>query len=103
MLHIFVMVKLNFQLPLHQSSKSRDPSESILVINLHLEDAFIQSDLQCIQAIHFLSVHVFPGNWTHNLCAANAMLYHWATGFYNILICCSINIIILNAKNSCTA
>ncbi len=23
--------------------------------------------------------YVFPGNWTHNLCAANAMLYHWAT------------------------
>ncbi len=22
---------------------------------------------------------VFPGNRTHNLCAANAMLYHWAT------------------------
>ncbi len=22
----------------------------------------------------FLSVHVFPGNRTHNLCAANAML-----------------------------
>ncbi len=30
MLYIFVMVKLNFQLPLHQSLKSRDPSESIL-------------------------------------------------------------------------
>ncbi len=28
----------------------------------------------------FLSVHVFPGNRTHNLCAANAMLYHWAKG-----------------------
>ncbi len=28
----------------------------------------------------FLSVHVFPGNRIHNLCAANAMLYHWATG-----------------------
>ncbi len=28
----------------------------------------------------FLSVHVFPGNRTHNLCAANAMLYHWTTG-----------------------
>ncbi len=28
----------------------------------------------------FLSVHEFPGNRTHNLCAANAMLYHWATG-----------------------
>ncbi len=29
---------------------------------MHLADAFIQSDLQCIQAIHFfLLVHVFPG------------------------------------------
>ncbi len=29
----------------------------------YLADAFIQSDLQCIQAIHFiLSVCVFPGN-----------------------------------------
>ncbi len=28
----------------------------------------------------FLSGHVFPGNRTHNLCAANAMLNHWATG-----------------------
>ncbi len=47
---------------------------------MHLADAFIQSDLQCIhQVIHFLLVCVFPGNWTHNLCAANAMLYHWAT------------------------
>ncbi len=27
----------------------------------------------------FLSVCV-PGNRTHNLCTANAMLYHWATG-----------------------
>ncbi len=52
---------------------------------MHLADAFIQSDLQAIQAIYvyiyfFLSVHVFPGNRTHNLCTANAMLYHWATG-----------------------
>ncbi len=45
---------------------------------MHLADAFIQSNFQCIQVIHFLSV--FPGNWTHNLCAANAMLYHWTTG-----------------------
>ncbi len=37
----------------------------------HLADTFIQSD---IQAIHFLSVCVYPGNRTHNLCAANAML-----------------------------
>ncbi len=41
---------------------------------MHLSDAFIQSDLQCIQVIHFLSVCVFPENRTHNLCAANAML-----------------------------
>ncbi len=46
---------------------------------MHISDAFIQSDLQCIQAIHLLSVCVFPGNRTHNLCAANAMLHHWAT------------------------
>ncbi len=37
---------------------------------MHLADAFIQSDLQYIQAIHILSVCVFPGNWTHNLCTA---------------------------------
>ncbi len=42
---------------------------------MHLAEAFIQSDVQCIQAIH-----VLPGNWTHNLRTANAMLYHWATG-----------------------
>ncbi len=32
---------------------------------MHLVDAFIQSDLQCIQTINvlvFLTVHVFPGN-----------------------------------------
>ncbi len=44
-------------------------------LHLHLADAFIQSDLQCIQAIHFfVSMCVFPGNRTHNLCAANATL-----------------------------
>ncbi len=29
---------------------------------MHLADAFIQSDLLCIQAINFLSLYVFPGN-----------------------------------------
>ncbi len=28
------------------------------IVLLHLADAFIQSDLQCIQDIHLLSVHV---------------------------------------------
>ncbi len=41
---------------------------------MHLADAFIQSDLQYIQVIHVLSVCVFPGNWTHNVWAANEML-----------------------------
>ncbi len=49
---------------------------------LHFADAFTQSDLQYMQVIHLLSECVFPGNWTHNLCTANAMLYHWATGTY---------------------
>ncbi len=40
---------------------------------MHLADTFIQSDLQYIQVIHFLSLCVFPGNWTP-FCAANAML-----------------------------
>ncbi len=29
---------------------------------MHLANALIQSDLQCIQAIYFLSVCVFPGS-----------------------------------------
>ncbi len=52
---------------------------------MHLADAFIQSDSQYIQVIHLLSVCVFPGNWTHDLCAANAMLYHWATETYDMI------------------
>ncbi len=39
----------------------------LLLTVMHLADAFIQSDLQCIQVIHLLSVCVFPENWTHNL------------------------------------
>ncbi len=49
---------------------------------MHLADAFIQSDLQCIQVKHFLfgqymcSLGIEPTTFF----AANAMLYHWATG-----------------------
>ncbi len=57
--------------------------ELIIFTFMHLSDAFIQSALQCIQVIHLLSVCVFAGNWTHNLCDATAMLYHWATGTQN--------------------
>ncbi len=61
--------------------KNGDKNKSVTFIILvsvstftHLADAFMQSDLQCIQVIHILSVHVFPGNRTHNHCTVNAML-----------------------------
>ncbi len=33
---------------------------------------------------------VFPGDWTHDLCAANATLYHWAKGTQRILFSTNI-------------
>ncbi len=45
---------------------------------MHLADAFIQSDLHCIQvtvSTFFLSALAFPGNRTHDFGVANAMLY----------------------------
>ncbi len=51
---------------------------------MHLADAVIQSDLQCIQAKHVLymcSLRIEPTTF----CAANAMLYYWATGSLYIL------------------
>ncbi len=45
---------------------------------MHLADAFIQSDLHCIQVTvsYILSALAFPGNRTHDLGVASAMLYH---------------------------
>ncbi len=45
---------------------------------MHLADAFIQSDLHCIQVtvFTFLSALAFPGNRTHDPGVASAMLYH---------------------------
>ncbi len=40
---------------------------------MHLADAFIQSDLKCIQVT--VSALAFPGNRTHDLGVVNAMLY----------------------------
>ncbi len=44
---------------------------------MHLADAFLQSDLHCIQVtvFTFLSTLAFPGNRTHDLGVASAMLY----------------------------
>ncbi len=47
---------------------------------MHLADAFIQSNLQCIQAIHFCQYVCSLGIEPTPFCAANTMLYHWATG-----------------------
>ncbi len=49
-------------------------------LHLNLSDAFIQSDLQCIQAIHFCHYMCSLGIEPTTFCTANAMLYHWATG-----------------------
>ncbi len=50
------------------------------ILHLHLADAFIQSDLLYIQAIHFFNEYVCSlGIEPTTFCAANAMLYHWAT------------------------
>ncbi len=45
---------------------------------MHLADAFIQSDLHCIQVtvFTFLSALAFPGNRTHDLGVACTMLYY---------------------------
>ncbi len=53
-------------------------------IHMHtfLADAFIQSDLHCIQAIHFFMSVCSLGIEPTTFCAANAMLYHWATGIH---------------------
>ncbi len=47
---------------------------------MHLEDAFIQSDLVYSGYTCFVSMCVPWESKTHNLSVANAMLYHWATG-----------------------
>ncbi len=47
---------------------------------MHLADTFIQSDLQCIQAMHFFQYVCFLGFEPTTFYAAYAILYHWATG-----------------------
>ncbi len=41
--------------------------QTIIIIFMHLADAFIQSDLQLHSGYTFSLVYVFPGNRTHNL------------------------------------
>ncbi len=51
-----------------------------LLIDLHLSDAFIQSDLYNSGYTFVLSVYVFPGNRTHNICVTNARGIRHARG-----------------------
>ncbi len=52
---------------------------------MHLADAFIQSHLQCIQAIHLVIMCV-PWELNPQPFVLNVMLYHWATGTLLLLI-----------------
>ncbi len=59
---------------INDNAKKKQISSGLMKFTfMHLADAFIQNDLQCIQVIHVLSVCVFPRNQTHNLCIADAM------------------------------
>ncbi len=49
---------------------------------MHLADAFIQSDLQCIQAIHFLSVYIY--------------IYRLSIYIYQVIIIKNIVFIVMN-------
>ncbi len=85
-----VLSGLNQERNLHRSStvyKLKLP-KTIIWVDFDVRDILhlciyqtLLSKATYIQVINFfLSVHVFPGNRTHNLCAANAMIYNWATG-----------------------
>ncbi len=53
----------------------------ILFTFMHLADAFIQSDLQCIQAMHILWVYVFMcGIEPTTFALLTQCSNHWATG-----------------------
>ncbi len=52
------------------------PAPTFTFTFMHLADAFIQSDLQCIQAIHVFQYVCSLGIEPTTFCAANAMLYH---------------------------
>ncbi len=47
---------------------------------MHLADAFIQCDLQCIQSHTFIVSMCVPWELNPQPLQCNAMLYHWATG-----------------------
>ncbi len=63
-----------------QTMKKYSIQDSCTVTFTHFADAFIQSDLQCIQAISYFHYVCSLGVEPITFCAANAMLYHWATG-----------------------
>ncbi len=65
----FAVLAYSSRKPIWDKSKTKK-----IIIYIYAFSRHFYPKQQCIQAIHFLSVGVFPGNRTHNLCAANAML-----------------------------
>ncbi len=69
---------LDFMLIINNSERAQKKAKICKPFTFtHLADAFIQSDLHCIQVtVYILSALAFPGNRTHDLGVASAMLYH---------------------------
>ncbi len=84
----FCIRSMHFDRQRWRIRKNGKPHSNILdsmcndLFDLHLSDAFIQSDLQLHSGYTFLLLSVFPGNRTHNLlrCWRNALpLSHTGT------------------------
>ncbi len=56
---VSVTISYSFHCLTTETVKYTNENSFIAFAFMHLADAFIQSDLQCIQAMHFLSVCVF--------------------------------------------
>ncbi len=71
---VTTIVSVLFTISPQSASRGLKLQNVFFSIFMHLADAFIQSDLQYIQAIHVYvcSLGIEPTTF----CAANAMLYH---------------------------
>ncbi len=56
---VSVTISYSFRCLTTETEKYTNENSVIAFAFMHLADTFIQSDLQCIQAMHFLSVCVF--------------------------------------------
>ncbi len=56
------------------------PLISLAIVRSYIYQTLLTNATYSAFRLYIFSVCLFSGNWTHSLCAANAMLYHWATG-----------------------